>query len=85
MFDGGTKIDRRMLRTYVLEAEMEILELNRQITERARLSIPTVGLEATLSEQTAARDILRARLKAAEENVDGRRQEQDREARPGPD
>jgi hypothetical protein len=38
MPDGSGSIDIGTLQTYILDAELAILELNRQITERTRLS-----------------------------------------------
>jgi hypothetical protein len=65
----GAALDIRTLRTHFLHAESEIIELNRQIAERERFSIPTIGLEEALSEVVAARDTLRARLKQAGEDI----------------
>jgi hypothetical protein len=62
MPDGGAKIDVRTLRTHILDAEKEIAEIKRQISERKRFSIPTLALEEALNEATAARAVLRARL-----------------------
>jgi hypothetical protein len=71
MPEGSEKIDIGTLRIYLLEAELEILELNREIAERARLSIPILGLEAKLDEQISARDTLRKRLNGMREKIDG--------------
>lgn len=67
MPDGGVKVDPRTLRVHLLDAELDIVELNRQIAERERFSIPTIGLEDALEEAIAARNVLRARLTSADE------------------
>jgi hypothetical protein len=67
MPDGGTRIETETLRSHIRHAELEMIEINRQIAERDRFGIPTHGLLAALSETIAARDTLRARLRTFEE------------------
>jgi len=67
MADGGRKFGATTIRSHIEQAEVEIAELNRQIRERERLLIPTVGLETELAETIADRDTLLLRLQRTEE------------------
>ena len=66
MPDGGLRCDVRTLRTHLLDAEFEIIEINRQIAERQRFGIPTIGLEQALTEVIAERDVLKTQLEKIE-------------------
>jgi hypothetical protein len=57
-----THIGTETLRRHLLDAEAAIAEVNRQIAERERYSIPAIALQEELEELVSAWRTLRARL-----------------------
>ena len=55
-------VQMSLLRRHLRDAEHRLLEIHRQIAERARASIPTIGLEEEHDELVFAQNILQARL-----------------------